>query len=134
MQMLTKHFTGEIPFYYVECRMKHKDGHWVWVSDRGRVITKTPEGKPLMMYGTHIDITERKKVEEELKNALNDVRTLRGIVPICSHCKKIRDDQGYWNQVDIYVRDHTEAEFSHGICPNCLETFYPEFEIDMEEK
>ena len=53
---------------------------------------------------------------------------LRGILPICAHCKKIRDDQGYWSQAEVYVRDHTEAEFSHGICPECIEKLYPEFE------
>jgi two-component system cell cycle sensor histidine kinase/response regulator CckA len=129
-EMLNRHFNGEIPYYDIECRMRHKDGHWVWIHDRGRVITYTDDGKPLMMFGTHSDITERKKVEEDLQAALNDVRTLRGIVPICSHCKKIRDDKGYWSQVEIYVRDHTEAEFSHSICPGCLETYYHDIGID----
>jgi sigma-B regulation protein RsbU (phosphoserine phosphatase) len=56
------------------------------------------------------------------------VRTLRGIVPICSFCKKIRNDKGYWDLVEVYVKRHTEAEFSHGICPECLKKHYPEFE------
>jgi two-component system, sensor histidine kinase and response regulator len=80
-----------------------------------------------------VDITERKQMEEaleeerrRLQQALDEVRTLRGIVPICANCKKIRDDQGFWNQVEVYVRDHTEAEFSHGICPDCLDRLYPE--------
>jgi transcriptional regulator with GAF, ATPase, and Fis domain len=63
-------------------------------------------------------------LEEErrlLQQALDEVRTLRGIVPICAHCKKIRDDRGFWNQVEQYVSEHTEAKFSHGICPACLE-------------
>ncbi|MHB8910844.1 MAG: response regulator [Syntrophales bacterium] len=63
---------------------------------------------------------------EELHRALDQIKTLRGIVPICSNCKKIRDDQGYWSQVEVYVRDHTEAEFSHSICPECREKLYPE--------
>ncbi|MHB9097760.1 MAG: response regulator [Syntrophales bacterium] len=63
---------------------------------------------------------------EELHRALDQIKTLRGIVPICSNCKKIRDDQGYWNQVEVYVRDHTEAEFSHSICPECRKELYPE--------
>jgi DNA-binding response OmpR family regulator len=62
---------------------------------------------------------------EELHRALDQIKTLRGIVPICSNCKKIRDDQGYWNQVEVYVRDHTEAEFSHSICPECRKELYP---------
>ena len=68
---------------------------------------------------------------QELQKALNEVRTLRGIIPICASCKKIRDDKGYWNQVEAYVRDHSEAEFSHGICPECMKELYPEF---MREK
>jgi PAS domain-containing protein len=70
------------------------------------------------------DITDRKKAEEALQKAFDDIKTLRGIVPICAWCKKIRDDDGYWNQVEVYVRDHTEAEFSHGICPECSEKHY----------
>jgi hypothetical protein len=53
------------------------------------------------------------------------VKTLRGIVPICSYCKKVRNDQGYWDHVDVYVRAHTEADFSHDICPTCLNEPFP---------
>ena len=74
---------------------------------------------------------------DELHQALNQVKTLHGIVPICANCKKIRDDQGYWNQVEVYVRDHTEAKFSHGICPECMEKLYPQSELgnmDVSQK
>jgi response regulator RpfG family c-di-GMP phosphodiesterase len=67
---------------------------------------------------------------EELRQALDQIKTLRGIVPICASCKKIRDDQGYWNQVEAYVQDHTEAEFSHGLCPECAQLLYAEFAED----
>ena len=67
---------------------------------------------------------------EELRLALNQIKTLRGIVPICASCKKIRDDQGYWSQVEVYVQHHTEAQFSHGICPDCVQKLYPELEQD----
>lgn len=63
---------------------------------------------------------------EELRQAIDQIKTLRGIVPICANCKKIRDDQGYWKQVEVYVRDHTEAEFSHSICPECKKELYPQ--------
>lgn len=63
---------------------------------------------------------------EELRDALAQIKTLRGTVPICACCKKIRDDKGYWKQVEVYVRDHTEAQFSHGICPECSAKLYPE--------
>jgi len=83
------------------------------------------------------DITKRKltekALEEErkrLQQALDEVRTLRGIVPICSSCKSIRNDQGYWEQMEKYIRDRSEAEFSHGICPDCAKILYPEFHGD----
>jgi CheY-like chemotaxis protein len=63
---------------------------------------------------------------QELQEALAKVRTLRGLLPICASCKKIRDDQGYWQQVEVYVRDHSEAEFSHCLCPDCAKKLYPE--------
>jgi phosphoserine phosphatase RsbU/P len=65
---------------------------------------------------------------EELSQALDQVKTLRGILPICVSCKKIRDDDGYWNQVEVYVSAHTEADFSHSLCPPCLKKMYPEFD------
>jgi phosphoserine phosphatase RsbU/P len=70
---------------------------------------------------------------QELRQAFDQIKTLRGIVPICANCKKIRDDQGYWNQVEVYVRDHTEAEFSHSICPECVKILYPELMGEMTE-
>ncbi len=63
----------------------------------------------------------------ELEQAFEQIKTLRGIVPICANCKKIRDDAGYWQQVDVYISNHTEAEFTHGICPECLKTLYPDY-------
>ena len=69
---------------------------------------------------------ERDKVILELQTALSEVKTLRGLVPICSTCKKIRDDQGYWNQIESYLKAHSEAEFTHGICPDCAQRLYPD--------
>ena len=63
----------------------------------------------------------------ELEAALGTVKLLSGMLPICANCKKIRDDTGYWEDVAVYVREHSEAEFTHGICPVCIETLYPEF-------
>tara|TARA_B100000614_G_scaffold262444_1_gene295975 strand:- start:1329 stop:2597 length:1269 start_codon:yes stop_codon:yes gene_type:complete len=67
---------------------------------------------------------EKEKVIENLKVALDEIKTLKGIVPICSSCKKIRDDKGYWNQLESYIQKHSEASFSHGICPECLDKLY----------
>jgi methyl-accepting chemotaxis protein len=60
----------------------------------------------------------------ELQKALSEIKTLSGLLPICASCKKIRDDKGYWNQIELYIRDHTEAEFSHSLCPICADKFY----------
>jgi ketosteroid isomerase-like protein len=62
----------------------------------------------------------------KLAEAMANIRTLKGLVPICACCKKIRDDAGYWHQVETYIHDHTEAEFSHGLCPDCIPRFFPE--------
>ena len=65
------------------------------------------------------------RTNEELQAALTEVKTLRGLIPICSHCKKILDDKGFWTQIEAYVARHTEAQFTHGICPDCLNKYYP---------
>lgn len=82
------------------------------------------------------ELHERKKVEgalqrekEKLESALTQVKTLSGLLPICSSCKKVRDDKGYWNQIERYIQDHSEAEFSHSICPECLKRLYPDLDV-----
>ena len=69
---------------------------------------------------------EKSKLIIELQDALAEVKTLSGLIPICSWCKKIRDDKGYWNRIESYIKEHSEAEFTHGICPQCAEKQYPE--------
>ncbi|HOW56821.1 MAG TPA: PAS domain S-box protein [Smithellaceae bacterium] len=90
-----------------------------------------------LIYAAARDITEHKLAEEKLaeekrllQKSLDEIKTLRGIVPICASCKKIRDDRGYWNQVEKYVSEHSEAEFSHSICPECVKKLYPGYEKD----
>jgi PAS domain-containing protein len=87
------------------------------------------------------DITERKKLEDEkagliaqLQSSLEKVKLLSGFIPICASCKKIRDDKGYWNQIETYIRDHSEAEFSHGICPECANKLYPDLDETFPKK
>jgi hypothetical protein len=60
---------------------------------------------------------------------LAEVKTLSGLLPICSHCKKIRDDKGYWNKIETYISNHSNAMFSHGICEECVKKHYPDFDI-----
>jgi len=86
--------------------------------------------------GTIRDISDRKKAEKErdnlikeLKVSLEKIKTLERIIPICSHCKKIRDDKGYWNQIESYIHDHSETTFSHGICQECAEKLYPDMDL-----
>ena len=67
----------------------------------------------------------------ELTRAASKIQTLSGLLPICSHCKKIRDDQGYWNELEQYISDHSDAEFSHAICPGCLREYYPDVNDDI---
>jgi PleD family two-component response regulator len=71
---------------------------------------------------THIKLH---RTLRELQKALKDIRTLSGFIPICASCKKIRDDKGFWNQVEIYIQDRSDAQFSHGICPECRDRIYP---------
>lgn len=70
---------------------------------------------------------EREKLIVELNEALAKVKLLSGFLPICSSCKKIRDDRGYWNSIEKYIIEHSEATFTHGICPDCMKALYPEF-------
>jgi len=68
----------------------------------------------------------------ELENSLSEIKQLRGILPICASCKKIRDDKGYWNQIEFYIRTHSDVEFSHGICPECAKKLYPDLVGDRD--
>jgi AmiR/NasT family two-component response regulator len=73
---------------------------------------------------------EREKLIHELQEALARVKTLSGLLPICASCKKIRDDQGYWHQVEVYFRDRSDADFSHSLCPDCARQLYPDLYTD----
>lgn len=91
-RLLNLHFTGESDRYEAECRMRHKDGHWVWVLDRGKVLSWTSDGKPLMMFGTHVDITQKKRREEEIKTANQKLQAandeLKSFASVASHDMK----------------------------------------------
>lgn len=85
---------------------------------------------------TSKNITKRKLAEialkekhEKLINAMEEIKVLSGLLPICSSCKKIRDDKGYWNQIEDFIQEHSEAKFSHGICKECVKELYPDLDI-----
>jgi sensor domain CHASE-containing protein len=79
------------------------------------------------------DVKERERLISELEQALSEVKTLSGLLPICSSCKRIRDDKGYWNQIESYIHEHSEAQFSHSICPDCIKKLYPDMYKEMFE-
>jgi PAS domain S-box-containing protein len=98
-------------------------------------------GKVTGIVGIARDITEHKRAEaererliKELQDALADIKTLSGLVPICANCKKIRDDKGYWNQLEGYIQAHSQAKFSHGVCPDCMQKLYPDYLRKKEDR
>jgi Membrane-associated sensor domain len=94
-----------------------------------RAIIKSGLERPYSLLFRNLKQSEKslKKERRELQGALAEIKTLSGLLPICSHCKKIRDDKGYWNQIEAYIGSHSEAEFTHGICPECQKKYYAEF-------
>ena len=77
---------------------------------------------------------EREFLVHELQDALSQIKTLSGFIPICSHCKKIRDDSGYWNKLETYIQENSDAQLSHGICPDCAKKHYPDYFDSNDDK
>jgi PAS domain S-box-containing protein len=117
------------PSYIVE--VDHREGGTLWLE-----VNKQPylvNGAVAGFIGVARDITRRVELEKErtaliadLQEAMASIKSLKGLLPICASCKKIRDDQGYWSQIEVYISKHSEAEFSHGICPDCARRIYPD--------
>jgi len=104
------------------------------------LIERDEIGNPTKITGIIHDITERKIAEierenliEKLQNALENVKTLRGLLPICMHCKKIRDSKGYWKQLESFIRENSEADFSHSVCRECAKKYYPDMDLFGDE-
>jgi len=119
-----------------EKTIKTKSGDFISVEVNSHVFNYQNEKLAISIAR---DITRRKEREiererliGELRDALAKVKKLSGLLPICSQCKKIRDDQGYWQQIEAYIRDHSEAEFSHGICQECAKKMYPGVDVRNE--
>ena len=124
---------SEKPIEHFETMRVRKDGVAVDVYLAISPI-KDADGRLMGASSIAYDITERKKIEDErtkmiqeLNETLSKVKTLSGLLPICASCKKIRDDHGYWQKLETFVHEHSNAEFSHSICPDCMERLYPDF-------
>lgn len=133
-------FQGKIDSYRIEKRYIRKYGNDIWV-DLSVSGIRDINGDIKASIGMIADITVRKHAEEallhernKLQKALSEIKTLRGILPICSHCKKIRNDEGYWDQIESYIRDHSEAKFTHSICQECAKKYYPDIDLYNEDE
>ncbi len=119
--------------YSIEYRIKDTSDNWHWFFDR--FIGKTVQRDEIIIEGLATDITARKNTEIalkekniELEKMLLEIKTLRGLIPICSICKKIRNDEGYWQDIERFFVENTELEFSHGLCLQCSDELYGEEE------
>jgi PAS domain S-box-containing protein len=113
----------------------------VFIRKDGTVFPISVVSSPLFEDGAIVatvnafrDISKQKELEQDrdqlifaYRDALERVKTLKGFIPICSSCKKIRNDSGFWSQIEAYISEHSDAEFSHGLCPECAQKLYPEF-------
>ena len=123
---INDHKEGRTNSHKMEYRMLTKnDGH-IWIQDQAKVVERDINGRPLRMSGTHSDISARKKLETErdnliksLQKAFGEIKTLKGLISICSYCHNIRNDDGAWSRIEAYISQHSEASFTHGICPTC---------------
>ncbi len=119
VQFYLEHFHAREPFE-MEYRLLRHDGVYRWIFDRG-VPFFAEDGTFAGYVGSCVDVTDRVEALEALKAAQEaEIHSLKGLLPICSWCKKVRDDEGYWSQLEVYVREHSEADFTHGICPTCM--------------
>lgn len=117
-----------------ELMVKHKTGREfpIWLTTS---LVRSEKGGPVAMVGVIRDMTGRKRQEEErerlvseLKDALASIKTLKGLIPVCAWCRKVRDDRGYLRSLEAYIKEHTGAKITHGICPECME------KMDIDEK
>jgi PAS domain S-box-containing protein len=126
LKIYTEHFSKR-EIFEMEYRLRRYDGMYRWIFDRG-VPYSDPEGNFKGYIGSCIDVTQRKEAQDALKRSQEaEIKRLRGFLPICSYCKKIRNDRNYWEQIEIYISSHSDAVFSHGICPECEKEVMAEF-------
>ncbi|MCP4348847.1 MAG: response regulator [Desulfobacterales bacterium] len=130
-QLKSKDNTKDIPIIFISALNETEDIVKGFRAGGADYITKPFQSEEVLArVEVHLNLRRLQKHLQEknaqLKDALEKVKTLKGLIPICANCKKIRDDKGYWHQVEAYIRKHSEAKFSHGICSECLKKLYPE--------
>ena len=137
---LGEHLSGRSERIDTEYRLRDASGAWKWVRAVGMAVKRGGDGRATRLAGTLRDLTSRHQAREELRaalaeneklvselrQALQSVKTLSGLLPVCAWCHKIRTDTGYWQKIESYVSQHTEARFTHGLCPDCYSKQYPD--------
>jgi len=119
--------------FEMEYRLRRHDGAWRWLFDRG-VPVFGPENAFLGFIGSCTDVTERVEAQEALARAQEkQISTLRGLLPICMLCRKIKNDGGYWENLEKYVQEHSDADFSHGLCPDCFPGYMEQARKEAQE-
>lgn len=118
LEVYTRHFARREPFE-MEYRLRRADGEYRWILDRGAPFHDDAGGFQGYI-GNCVDVTDRVEAQEALRRAHEaEIHQLRGFLPICGYCKRVRNDRDYWEQIESYVSERTEVLFSHGVCPEC---------------
>ena len=122
-----RHPREELPILFLSAKDRNSDREMGLAEGANDYLSKPiSKGELLLRVGAHLELLQAHR------HKLSEVKVLRGLLPICSGCKKIRDDQGYWNEIETYIDAHSEAEFTHGMCLECAETMLEELGLDVE--
>ncbi len=131
-QMKTEPSTADIPVIFLTSKMELEDITEGFEAGAVDYVSKPP--RPLELLArvrTHVELKKTRDSLQEhvrrLKESIEEIKTLSGMLPICANCKNIRDDQGYWQNVESYIADRSDAVFSHGMCPDCIKKLYPQY-------
>jgi GAF domain-containing protein len=119
--------------FYAGAPLRNPQGHGLGslcvIDQKPRQLTAAQQASLEALARMAVNTMELRRVSHQLANALANVKTLSGLLPICSYCHGIRDDQGYWQRVEAYIAEHTSAAFTHGICPTCARQHFPDVDL-----
>lgn len=118
----------------LSCRIVPADGYLIFVGEQ-LLLTESDVVVEMTKLNTELNNLTRELHRKNLalEKARNEIKVLHGLLPICASCKKIRDEQGHWNRLEVYIHEHSEADFSHGICPECAQKLYGEYFKNTQE-